>query len=301
MLIAGPTAGGKSALAVKIAQALGGWVINADSMQVYAELSILTARPSAELETAIPHRLYGGISGQERFSVGDWLNMAKTEINAAWSAGAVPVVVGGTGLYFEALTKGLAEIPEVPQHLREKWRRFGADQPLETLLAELEARDPEMARRLNSGDPQRILRALEVIDATGRSLADWQRDTDGPRLLEGADLSCVVLAPERQALYSRTDARAGAMIDKGALGEVEALLAKNFADTAPVMKAIGVRELGAHLEAGLPLDDAIIQMQTRTRHYAKRQFTWIRGRMADWIQVRSVSEGLALFGVEIRT
>jgi len=301
VLIAGPTASGKSELATKVAQGLGGWVINADSMQVYSELSILTARPTAKREAALPHRLYGVVSGQERFSVGAWLGLAEAQISAAWSAGAIPVVVGGTGLYFEALTKGLTEIPEVPQRLREKWRQFGADHPIETLHAELGARDPEMARRLQVGDSQRLIRALEVIDATGRSLADWQRDANRPTVLKGADTTHIVLAPDRQILYARTDARAVDMVDKGALGEVEALLARNYADTSPVMKAIGMAELGAHLGGGLPLDDAITQMQTRTRHYAKRQFTWIRGRMADWVQVRSVSDGLALFDAEIRT
>ena len=273
--------------------ALGGHVINADSMAVYSELSVLTARPGPEPLGQVPHRLYGVVSGKEPFSVGAWLDRAEAEIAAAWEAGAVPVVAGGTGLYFEALTRGLADIPEPPADIRKKWRQAHETLPPDALLAELGARDPEMARRLEGGDAQRIVRALEVIDATGRSLADWQRDAPKPPVLAAAEVLRVVVVPGRETVYARTDARVGEMIEKGAIDEVEALLALNLAQDAPVMKAIGVPELGAHLRGELCLTDALARMRTRTRRYAKRQLTWIRGRMADWRHVGSRAQGLA--------
>ncbi|VAW15746.1 tRNA dimethylallyltransferase [hydrothermal vent metagenome] len=301
ILIAGPSAGGKSALALEVALALGGWIVNADSMQIYSELSILTARPGIEAEAAVPHRLYGVVSGKERFSVGAWLARAEAEISAAWAARAVPIVVGGTGLYFEALTQGLAVIPQVPVDICEKWRRFAAASRPETLYAELEVQDPQMAQKLSPGDSQRIVRALEVIDATGRSLAEWQRDTPRPPLISAAAVRRIVVAPDRQAIYARTDARVGEMVDRGAIAEVGALLALNLIPDAPVMKAIGVPELGAHLRGELELGDALEQMRTQTRRYAKRQLTWIRGRMADWHHVGSHAQGLARLCPDIRT
>ncbi len=300
ILIAGPTASGKSALALDVAMAIGGRVINADAMAVYSQLSILTARPGPEAQGAAPHRLYGIVSGAEHFSVGTWLARAEAEISAAWTAGAVPVIVGGTGLYFEALTQGLAEIPSTPVNLREKWRQFARASAPGDLHAELERLDPPMARRLSCGDSQRIVRALEVIDSTGRSLADWQRDAPRPPLLSAADIRRVVVVPVRDAIYSAADARVGEMIDRGALEEVKALRGLNLSPGAPVMKAIGVPELGAHLSGVLDLEEAVDRMRTQTRRYAKRQLTWIRGRMADWHHVDCGDQGLACLCPDIR-
>lgn len=295
ILIAGPTASGKSALAVRVAAGLSGAgiIINADSMQVYSDLKILTARPTPEEEAIVPHRLFGVVPAGAQFSVGDWLARTETEIKSAWSAGAVPVVVGGTGLYFEALTKGLAVIPDIPTPIRQKWRDFGAAATNDRLLEELATRDAEMAQRLKEGDRQRLLRALEVVDATGRSLADWQRDPTRQPLLQTGKVGKVVLAPPRQAIYARADARVVAMVEAGALDEVKALLALRLPAHSPVRKAIGVAELGGHLAGDLTLDEAMEKMRTQTRRYAKRQLTWARGRMADWQWVETPAQGQA--------
>lgn len=291
ILIAGLTASGKSGFAIEVARRLGGVVVNADSMQVYSQLRVLTARPSPEDEARAPHRLYGSVSGVEAFSTGAWLALAEAEAVAAWDVGQVPIFAGGTGLYFEALTNGLAVVPQIPSGIRDKWRQYKDHSEAGGLSAELARRDPEMAERLKPGDSQRILRALEVIDATGRSLADWQRDAHSPSVLAGVDVVRLVLAPPRQTIYERCDARNLQMIGNGALDEVQALLAAEFSADAPVMKAIGVAELGAHLAGEMPLEDALEKMRTQTRRYAKRQLTWARGRMGAWTWVEDGEDG----------
>ena len=281
ILIAGPTASGKSSAALELAESLQGTVINADSMQVYRELAVLTARPtSADIERA-PHRLYGTISAAEAYSVGSWLDDAARAIAEAASEGRVPVLVGGTGLYFKALTEGLAPIPDVPPEIREHWRERAEAQGAEQLHRELAARDPAMAARLKPTDPQRIARALEVIDATAVSLAEWQGASALPVLLPHGVLRLVV-APERAPLYAAIDARFEAMIGQGALEEVTALLALGLDPGLPAMRAHGVRELGAYLVGANSLDEAIAKAQTETRRYAKRQMTWLRRFMTDW-------------------
>jgi tRNA dimethylallyltransferase len=282
ILIAGPTASGKSALALKLAAETGGVIINADSMQVYAELRVLTARPSPAEEAEAPHRLYGVVSGAEPFSVGQWLAAAEAEIRQARAAAAMPILVGGTGLYFGSLLKGLAEIPEIPDEVRQRWRDLGETGGAGALRAALAARDPEMAARLVAGDPQRLIRALEVVDATDRSLADWQRDPPRPPLLDPETTCRIVLGPPRQTVYARADARVVRMLRAGALEEVSGLLALGLPTGSPVMKAIGVGELAAHLRGDVTLDAAMDRMRTATRRYAKRQLTWFRNRMADW-------------------
>ena len=281
ILIAGPTASGKSAAALALAERLGGAVINADSMQVYRELAVLTARPGAADLARVPHRLYGTVSAAEAYSVGSWLADAARAMTEARTEGLLPILVGGTGLYFKALTAGLAAIPDVPPEIREYWRERAERLGAEGLHRELAARDPVMAGRLRPSDPQRIARALEVIDATSVSLSEWQGTTTAPVLAPDQVIGLVV-APEREPLYAAIDARVDTMIERGGLDEVKALLALGLDDSLPVMRAHGVRELGAYLSGRTSLAEAIAKAKTETRRYAKRQMTWLRKFMTDW-------------------
>ncbi len=281
ILIAGPTASGKSVVALALAERLGGTVINADSMQLYRELRVLTARPSEADEALAPHRLYGVVSASEAFSVGRWLEAAQAAIAEARDAGSVPILVGGTGLYFKALIEGLAPIPDIPSEVRAYWREQAARLTPEALHRELAARDPGVAAKLRSSDPQRIVRALEVIDATGVSLSEWQGAPAAPVLLAD-DVLRFVIAPEREPLYAAIDARFDRMIENGAIEEVEALLALGLDDSLPAMRAHGVRELRAYLAGANSLEDAQTKSKTESRRYAKRQMTWARRYMADW-------------------
>jgi tRNA dimethylallyltransferase len=286
VLIAGPTASGKSALALQLAEraAAAGRpavLVNADSMQVYDALAILTARPSASDAARAPHRLYGHVRAATRYSVGAWLRDAVAELARAAVVGALPIVVGGTGLYFKALTEGLAATPDIPAELRAHWARRFAGEGAVALHAELAARDPDVAATLRPGDGLRILRALEIFDATGRSLADWQAEPTVAPLASAGTLR-VVLDPPREALYRRIEARHDAMIAAGGVDEVRTLLALGLSPDLPVMKAIGVRELAAHLNEGLPLAEAIARAKMETRRYAKRQLTFFRNQMPGW-------------------
>jgi len=281
ILIAGPTASGKSAAALALAQRFGGAVINADSMQVYRELAVLTARPSsAEMQRA-PHRLYGTVPASEPYSVGRFGEDAARVLRDAKVDGYLPVLVGGTGLYFKALTEGLAAVPDVPPEIRAHWRAQAERIGTAGLYRELQARDPLMAARLRPSDPQRILRALEVIDATSVSLAEWQ-GADAAALLHPDRLLRIVIAPEREALYAAIDARFDRMIEQGAIEEVRALLALDLDPALPALRAHGVRELAAYLSGESGLDAAIEKSKTESRRYAKRQMTWLRRFMQDW-------------------
>jgi tRNA dimethylallyltransferase len=281
VLIAGPTASGKSAAALALAKRLGGTVINADSMQVYRELAVLTARPVPADERRAPHRLYGTVPASEAYSVGDWLEDAARAIEQAEGEGRVPILVGGTGLYFKALLEGLAPIPDIPAEIRKAWRERAEALGPQGLHRELEARDPAMAAKLKPGDPQRLVRALEVIDATGVSLAEWQGGNTRPVLPADA-VRKLVIAPEREPLYAAIDARFDAMMEQGALKEVRALLALGLDPGLPAMRAHGVRELAAYLEGACPLKEAVAKAKTESRRYAKRQMTWLRRFMQDW-------------------
>jgi tRNA dimethylallyltransferase len=273
LLIAGPTASGKSALAAAVAREWGGTVINADSMQVYRELSLLTARPrGAELKAA-PHRLYGVLSGDAACSAGRWREMALAEVEAALAAGRLPILVGGTGLYLRAFEAGLSRIPEIPAELRAAARAELAEIGNPAFHARLAERDPVMAGRLTPGDSQRLLRAWEVLAATGRSLADWQRAPGAPAPYRCAKL-CML--PPRQAIYAACDARLEAMLGLGVLEEVAALLALGLDPALPVMKAVGVPEFAAYLAGDTGLEAALARAQQATRRYAKRQLTWLR-------------------------
>ena len=275
MLVAGPTASGKSALAIAEAQKRGGVIINADSMQVYRELRILSARPSQEEEQQAPHRLYGHVSGGDGYSVARWLADAKTEMQRCWAADQLPIICGGTGLYFRALELGLAETPPIDPALRGKWRTFEGD-----LHHELSQRDPEAAQRLNPADQQRIIRALEVVESTGRTLAQWQADAAASNFLNKINVERVFVDVPREELYTRAERRFDMMMEQGALDEVKALPA--FEPSRPIMKAIGVPGLLAHLRGEISLEQAIIDGKTATRHYIKRQLTWWRGRGNEW-------------------
>lgn len=281
ILIAGPTASGKSALALQLARRHGGVVINADSMQVYGELRILTARPSAAEEAAAPHRLYGHVSAAEAYSVARWLEDVAAILGEAERSGARPIVVGGTGLYFKALTEGLSPVPAIPPELRQRWREAAAAARPGDLHRMLAERDPVMAARLAPGDTQRLTRALEVIDGTGRSLAEWQA-LPGRPLVDPMGAERIVVGLARSDLQERCDRRFDGMMAAGALDEVRALLGLALPTGAPARRALGIAALAAHLSGHLSLDEAIARAKVETHQYVKRQQTWLRKHMADW-------------------
>jgi len=284
VLIAGPTASGKSGLALRLAEELGGMVINADAMQVYAELRVLTARPDREAEARAPHALYGCIAGADAYSAGRYVADVVRVLREAESAGRVPIIVGGTGLYFKALTEGLSPIPPVADEVRAFWRGEAAEKGTAHVFAELAARDTEMAGRLSPGDTQRIVRALEVIDSTGTSLAEWQRLPREP-VLDVADTVPLLVTLDRAELVRRIDRRFDAMIDAGAVEEVVQLEALGLDPKLPVMGALGVRPLRQHLAGALSVDEAIEAGKTETRQYAKRQVTWAGSNMIAWKRI----------------
>jgi tRNA dimethylallyltransferase len=293
ILIAGPTASGKSAAALALAERFGGTIINADSMQVYRELAVLTARPGAGDMARVPHRLFGIVSAAEAYSVGHWLEQAARAIEEAEAEARVPILVGGTGLYFKALLEGLALVPDVPPEIRSAWRKQAESLGAEGLHRELALRDPAMAARLAPSDPQRIVRALEVIEATGVSLLEWQGGGVTP-VLAPEGVRKVLIAPEREVLYAAIDARFDAMIATGALDEVRDLLALNLDPGLPAMRAHGVRELAAYLRGSLSLEDATTKAKIETRRYAKRQMTWARRFMQGWEWLPAASAVLTL-------
>ena len=294
VLIAGPTASGKSAAALRLAESLGGVVVDADSMQIYDGLRILTARPSAEEEARVPHRLYGHVDPSRPFSVADWLGDAEGALAEIRGAGRVAIFVGGTGLYFEALTKGLAPVPEIPGEVRAHWRaeaeRIGAG----GLHGELVRRDPEMAARLGTTDTQRLTRALEVIEATGRSLAEWQTAPHSAPLVVAETAARLVLEPDRAELHRRIGVRFRAMVGQGAVEEAAAFAARGLGPEMPAMRAIGVAALAEVAAGRTSLEAGIERGIVETRQYAKRQSTWFRGRMADWMRAATVEAAIEL-------
>lgn len=290
VLIAGPTASGKSRLALEIATRHGGVVVNADSMQVYTELCVLTARPSALEAAAVPHRLYGHVPASERYSVGRWMADVAGALEQARAAQRLPVVVGGTGLYFKALTEGLAAVPPIPGEVRRAVQTETEGIPALDLHARLRAVDPEDAEAIRPSDRARILRALEVHTATGRSLAAWRRAGGAPALVDPASAERLVLWPDRAVLHARIADRAERMVREGALAEVEALSRLRLSPDLPAMKAIGLRELRDHLRGDTSLDEAIAAIKTETRRYAKRQMTWFRNQMRGWRFVDPLNE-----------
>lgn len=294
VVVAGPTASGKSALALAAAQEFGGTVLNADSMQVYRELRVLTARPSEAEEALAPHRLYGVLAGSVVCSPVLWRDLAVPEIEAAWAAGRLPIVCGGTGLYLKALLEGFAPVPEVPEAVRAEARADLARLGHEAFHARLAQDDPQTAARLAPGDTTRNLRAWEVLRASGRSISWWQAQPPVPPPIRFRPL-VVRMAPPREVLYARCDARLRAMVMEGpARAEVAALLDLGLPSDQPVMKALGVPELAAHLRGELDLESALVRAQQLTRNYAKRQGTWFRGQLrADVVHDTQFSESLA--------
>lgn len=276
LVIAGPTASGKSALAADVAEAFRGVVINADSMQIYRGLEVLSASPDAATRARAPHRLYGVLDPAEACSAGWWRARAMAEIAAAAKEDRLPVLAGGTGLYLRALMTGLARLPPVPRAVRDAVRARLAAAGAPALHAELARRDPASAARIGPTDPQRIARALEVLEATGRPLSDWQRAEAGAADTEGLAFLTLLLLPPRPALYATIDARFVAMVQEGGLAEVRALAARGLDPALPAMKALGVPDLIAHLEGALSLEEAVRRGRQATRRYAKRQVTWFR-------------------------
>ena len=285
MLIAGPTASGKSALALDLAERIGGTVINTDSMQVYADLRVLTARPAPEEEAHVPHRLYGHVDAAANYSAGSFVIDAAAALDEARAQGRVPIFVGGTGLYFKALTRGLSAVPPIPAEVREAVRARLERDGVEVLHEELARRDPVSAARLKPRDRTRIARALEVVEATGRALADWHSEGQPPLLPQGA-FRALFLAPEREALYARIDARFDVMLKSGALEEVARLAARQLDPLLPAMKAHGVPPLMRHLKGEIALEEATGVGRADTRHYAKRQFTWFRHQLPEFEWVK---------------
>ena len=282
-LIAGPTASGKSALGLRLAEAIGGEIVGADALQLYADLPILSAAPTPADRARVPHHLVGVADAADGWSVGRWLRAARQALDEIAGRGRPAVVVGGTGLYFRALTQGLAEIPQIPPAVRQA-AEADYDRGSEAVFrALLGAQDPAAEARISPGDKQRLVRAWEVWRATGRALSDWQAQSAGG--LPQGSWRGVALEPPRDRLYRRCDARFEQMIAGGALQEVAALAARNLSPALPAMKAVGLPELAAHLRGETTLAEAMAAAERETRRYAKRQTTWMRGQMADWPRI----------------
>lgn len=296
VLIAGPTASGKSALALSLAQQIGGVIVNADSAQIYRDLPVLSAAPTDEERKTAEHRLYGVQDGALPCSAAEWAEMARREIANIHESGRTPILVGGTGLYLRTLLEGIAPVPPIEPDVRACVR----ERPVEENRAKLESLDPEAAARLKPRDSARINRALEVILSTGRTLAEWHRQQEGG-IAADVELRPLILLPPRKWLYARCDERFARMIEQGAVSEVEALLTRKLNPNLPVMRGIGVRELSRYLLGEISLDEAVAAGRQATRRYAKRQYTWFAHQPpAEWPRFREaldldrLSEALAL-------
>jgi tRNA dimethylallyltransferase len=284
ILLAGPTASGKSALAVQLAHEENGVVINADSMAVYRDLAILSARPTPEEMGDIPHLLFGHVGAERNYSVGLWLADAKAALAEAERQNKLPIFVGGTGMYFKALLHGLSSIPAVPADVRARVRAQAEGVAPEVLHARLRARDPETAARLRPSDPQRILRALEILEAAGMPLASFHGAREGA-LLDAAQCQCLFLAPEREKLRARIDARFDRMMAQGALEEVRGLMARGLDPTLPALRAVGVPGLMAFLRGEMSLEAAVEKGKRDSRQYSRRQFTFARTQLPEFSPV----------------
>ncbi len=294
LIVAGPTASGKSALALDLAEAFDGVVINADSMQVYKELRVLSARPDEGEMARAPHRLYGVLSGREACSAGKWREMAMAEIADCHAKGKLPIITGGTGMYLNALTEGIAPIPDIPARIRDQVTNELEELGHAAFFAKLQSQDPETAANLDGSNTQRLIRAAEVFAHTGRGLASWHKE---PVITppENMKFKKLCYMPPRDILYDRCNRRFDLMIEQGAIDEVKALLALELPASAPVMKAVGVREIAAFLAGEIDLATAKEKSQRETRRYAKRQLTWFRHQMlAKEIIDAQYSESLAV-------
>ena len=289
ILIAGPTASGKSGLAIELAKKWDGTIINTDSMQVYPLLRVITARPSDDDLAKVPHLLYGHASLDRAYSVAQWVNDAKKALDDVRAVGRTPIFVGGTGLYFKALTQGLADIPLVPAEIRNKWRQKMEVYGVAALFKELQKIDPIAANALKTNDKQRILRALEVKDATGRSIIEYQ-STSSPPILALPLIEKILFVPDRGKLHSRIEKRFDTMLENGAIEEVKALQKHKVSKDHPVMKAIGVPQLTKYLQKVVTLDEARERCKIATRQYAKRQSTWFRNQLDySWAEIDKFS------------
>lgn len=297
MLIAGPTASGKSGVGLALAREFDGIVINADALQVYREPRILTARPRPEDEATVPHRLYGTVAASTAHSVGRWIDDARVELEAAWRDHRLPIVVGGTGLYFRALEQGLARVPPIPPEVRRRWRDRLAREGPPRLHEELARRNPAEARRVRPSDGQRIVRALEVEEATGRGLGDWQSGEHGPTLLAGADVLRLFLSPPRADLRERIARRFQAMVEEGAMAEAQAIDRLALDPALPAARLIGLKPLIQHGRGEIDLETACGIAIAATRQYAKRQLTWARSNMIswNWVEREYMERSKALF------
>jgi tRNA dimethylallyltransferase len=294
ILIAGPTASGKSRLALQLAERLGGTVVNADSMQVYSVLNLLTARPSAEETARVPHLLYGHVHPGTAYSTGAWLRDVVGLAEQGVFANSRPIFVGGTGLYFRALEEGISTMPDIPTEIRSRWREMHAAQGPEALHAMLARDDPQAAATLKPADSQRLVRALEVLETSGRSILAWQA-MKGRALVDRGSASFIVIEPDRAELVSRIDRRFDGMVDAGALDEVRELSALDLDSALPAVKAIGFRELRAALAGEIEMAEAIERAKIATRQYAKRQSTWFRNQLGPhWRRIAKADDIAAL-------
>jgi tRNA dimethylallyltransferase len=299
LIITGPTASGKSALALAVAGGYRGAVINADSQQVYADVCVLSARPPSRDTALVPHHLYGHIDGATNYSTGDWLRELEHVLEACWAQGVLPIVTGGTGLYIKALMHGMAEMPAAPMELRQRGHALLEKIGLLAFAEELLHRDPLLVGTIDTQNPQRLMRAWELLELTGQSIRTWQKNTLLP--FPQATIQAFALMPMRPILYRSIDDRVHDMVKGGALDEVKHLMARNLSPHLPVMKGQGVREFAAHLNGEITLEAAIADTQTHTRRYAKRQLTWLRNQIEEitwlspeiaWETVREAAESL---------
>ena len=290
VFISGPTASGKSAWAIELAKKMGGEIINADALQVYEDLQILSARPTSSEMQGIPHHLFGHISGSVRYSTGQWLREVQPVILGCLAREVVPILTGGTGLYFKALLQGLAEIPAISPVVFEDVKNTLSFKGIEHLRDEAELIDPVAANRVLGDDPQRLSRILCVYKETGRTLTQWQSETHP--IIPARFCHCAVLMPEREALYGRINERFSRMVDNGGLKEVERIFSKNYDKSLPMMKAIGLQQLKGYFEQETSLNEAIELASRDTRRFAKRQFTWFRGQADNWHHIITSSDKL---------
>lgn len=282
ILIGGPTASGKTALGVALAQRIGAHIINADSMQLYRGLEILSAQPAEAERGGVPHHLFGAVDASVRWSAGKWARAALAIAGPLREKGIPVVLAGGTGLYFKCLIDGIAPAPEIPAPIRAETELL-AEKGLDALREEAERLDPDAAGQIKAGDRQRLIRLIELVRTTGKPLAALHAETHP--LLAPDEWTGLALQCDRQALYARIEARFDAMMAAGALDEAKALYARGLDRQLPAMKAVGIRPLLAHLDGDIPLEDAVVQAKTDSRRYAKRQFTWFANQHADWMRV----------------
>jgi len=281
--IAGPTASGKSAWALEIAKSMGGEIINADALQVYADLQILSARPRRDEMEDVPHHLFGHVAGDVRYSTGQWLREVQPVILDCLARDVIPILTGGTGLYFKALIEGIAEVPPVSSEAMSKAQGLLDEKDIAGLRAEAEKVDVIATARVLGNDPQRLLRIVSVYNQTGKALSAWQANTRP--IIPKRFCKLAVLLPERQSLYERINMRFGAMVENGGLAEAKAVYAKGYDPSLPMMKAIGLQQLFPYLRGEMDLSESIELAKRDTRRFAKRQFTWFRGQAADWVQI----------------